>query len=394
MATTGFAAAAAPLAAQTPVATSDITLDLGVRYDTNIARSTALRAEQRGLERSDVVFNPSIRIDVTRPFGDNSAFLRGSLGYVFHARNSVLDRERLQLDGGADVGVGPCRVRPEAGFFRGQSDLADLVVSNGAIVDDARNTETLQRYSVELQCGAEYGLQPFASVGYDTARNSNPIRDRAEYDAWRYSAGLGYNSPGLGRIRLFASQTDTDLVSQPLAGGGTDGYRVNAFGLDYSREIGTRLTFNGRVSYSRLDPRNSGADGFSGLTWRIAPRLLLGERIQVEGLIGRELTNSLASDSAYTVSQPYGLRVTYAASEFLRLDAGATITRRRYEFAVLPPVDFIDRETRHLYDINASYLLGRRIRLRLGAGHERRDANGSLFDYSSTFVTAGLGLTF
>jgi hypothetical protein len=376
-----------------PVRTTEFSVNVNGRYDSNVARTDEASAILRGLDREDFVVTPSLNVNIERPIGTNSVFLQGLVGYDIHTRNSQLDRERIQLSGGGDFGVGPCRITPSASIGRFQSDLADIVIENGVIAADIRNVQTTQRYNSGLTCGGPFGPRPFIEVGYTQGRSSNDLRSIAEYDSWNYVGGLSYSAPALGELRLFASQNDTDLVGQPLLGGGVNGYRSNAIGLDYTREVGTRLTLDGSISYSKLRPR-FGGERFSGLTWNLAATLLISDQLQLTALIGRELSNSLASNAAYTVNQPYGLRMRYAVSDRLQLNGGLSITRTRYSFPTIPTVDFISRETRRSYDLGVSYQLGQRLRLTVAGGRAERSANGSIFDYNSNFVTAGIGMTF
>ena len=371
---------------------TDIKLELNGRYDSNIARSSELQATRRGLTRSDFRISPAIVLDVARTFGENSAYVRGNLGYDIHARNSELDRERLGLRAGGELAAGPCRVRPDVGFSRQQSDLADIVVINGLLPGEVRNTENRQFYGAELACGSAIGFSPYVGIRHERARNSNALRDLAEFNETTYSGGLEYNSPAIGQIRGFVSRSDVDLIGQPLAGG-TNGYRVNEYGASFSRDIGTRLKASASVSFSDLKSRDPRITEFSGLNWDVGLTVLLNEQTQVETAYGRQLVNSLSSNSAYVVEQPFDIRLNYAVNERIRIEAGGQFSKRRFVFAGVPGTDFIERENRRILDAGVRYQFSDRLALRVTGGHERRSANGTLFDYSSTFVGGGISLS-
>lgn len=379
-------------AAQTTEDKTEIKVEVNGRYDSNISRSSDLQASQRGLTRSDFRLSPALTLDLARNFGENSAYVRGSLGYDIHTRNSVLDRERLGLRAGGELAAGPCRVRPDVGFSRQQSDLADIVVIDGLVPDAVRNTETRLFYGAELACGGAIGVSPYASIRREQARNSNALRDLAEFNETSYSAGLEYRSPTVGTIRAFISRDDVDLIRQPLAGG-TNGYKVTNYGASISREVGTRLKADASVTFSDLKSHDPRIAGFSGLNWDLGLTLLVNEQTQIQARYGRQLVNSLSSNSAYVVEQPFDFRLTYAVSERLRLEAGGQFSKRRFEFAGVPGADFIDRENRRVLDAGVRYQFSNRLALRVNGGHERRNANGSLFDYSSTFVGGGISLS-
>lgn len=379
-------------AAQSTEDKTEIKLELNGRYDSNIARSSELQASQRGLTRSDFRISPALTLDLARDLGESSAYVRGTLGYDIHARNSVLDRERLALRAGGELAAGPCRVRPDVGFSRQQSDLADIVVIDGLVPAEVRNTETRVFYGAELACGSAVGLSPFASIRQERARNSSALRNLAEFNETSYSGGLEYRSPAIGTIRAFVSRDDVDLIGQPLVGG-TNGYEITDYGASISRDVGTRLKADASVTFSDLKSRDPRIEGFSGLNWDIGLTLLLNEQTQIQAGYGRQLVNSLSSNSAYAVEQPFDFRLTYAVSERVRLEAGGQVSKRRFVFAGVPGADFIDRENRRILDAGVRYQFSNRLALRVNGGHERRNANGSLFDYSSTFVSGGISLS-
>ncbi len=374
-------------------AVTEVGVDLDGRYDSNIARSNAARAAVRGLERSDYVLTPGITVNIVRPFNRVTLSLQGSVGYSFHARNKRLDRERIALEGGARVGVGPCRIDARAQVRRQQSDLADIGLFTGLPAADVSNVETAQVYSGDLSCGDATGLRPTMGIEYETAENSNPVRDRAEYDAVRYTAGVQYISPAIGDITLYASRRDVDLSSQ-FIGNRTDGYRVTEYGLRFARDLGTRIQASAYVANSDLSARNAAVRGNSSIVYGGELTALIGSRLRLTASTGREVTNSLASDAAYVISRPNAIDLTYAVNERIQIDAGASITSRRYSYAFIPAVDVVERETRRIYDAGVSYSFGRNWKLRASAGRDERNANGTIFDYSGYFASAAFGFTF
>lgn len=387
-------AVAAPIAvhAQTSEDRNEIQLELNSRYSSNIARSNPLTAGQRGLSRSDTQISPTLTIDLARAFGDNSAFVNGTLGYDIHARNSELDRERIALAAGGRIAAGPCRLSPDVQLSRRQSDLADLVVLNNAVPADVKNVETRQSYGAELACGRVIGFSPYVGIRHERARNSDALRDLAEFNQTSYTGGIQYSSPAVGEVRAFVTRDETKLIGQPLAVG-TNGYRVTEYGASIERGIGTRLTANASISHSELTSRNPLIKKFSGLNWNLGLTVLVTERLQLQGSLGRSLVNSLSSNAAYVVDRPVSARVSYAINERLRFDAGGQFSKRRYVFAGVPGSDFVERETRRTLDAGVSFRFSDRVSFRISGGHERRNANGTLFDYSNSFVGGGITLS-
>jgi hypothetical protein len=387
--------AAAPAFAQGQTeAVTEISFDLIGVYEDNVARSSDALAQQRGLEQEDFTLSPTVSLNIVRLIGTTEFAVTGQLGYVFHANNSELDRERIGISARAETPVGPCRIGPELGFQRRQSDLRDIVFLPAVGANAIRNTETVQTYGLSLACGRNPGLQPFAAVTAERAENSSTLRERAEYDAITYRGGLRYSSAAVGEISLFASRKETDLSPLAFAGGGDPSYNFDEVGIELRRDIGSRIQATASVGYGRLDSDNLFIESFKGVTWNLELSALIGANLRVTAGTGREVGNSLASDAGFVVSTPHQVRLEYAFSERARLDLGGSITKRRFGYDVAPGPFAITNETLRRIDGGLSYDLGRRFNVRIFGGHERRSANGTLFDYSASFAGASIGLRF
>jgi hypothetical protein len=84
----------------------DVRISATDTYDHNVLRLDKATATPTGFARSDYRFTPSIDIDIVQPVGLQSVFLSGNAGYDFYKRNSRLERERINLVGGADLRIG------------------------------------------------------------------------------------------------------------------------------------------------------------------------------------------------------------------------------------------------------------------------------------------------
>ncbi|MDZ3833674.1 MAG: hypothetical protein U0S50_17945 [Sphingopyxis sp.] len=390
-AATGFTAPAFAQADTAPL--SDVKFDVTAEYNSNVARSDAARAAARGLSRSDQRITPGLTVDLARNLGQTRVWLNGSAGYDFYRRNSQLNRERIGLEGGIKQPIGPCRVDITAGISRRQSDLGDIAFVNNSPSFAVKNAETRQEYQGDITCGREYGLRPTGDVGYVIARNSNLIRDRAEYDELEYQGGLSYSTPNFGDLTAYAGRRDIDLLNQPTAGGGEVSYHITTIGARYRRDIGSRL--DAQFSIGRSAIRGGGAlvPNNSGLTWDVEVTAQFGPRLQVTASTGRQFVNSLSSDAAYLRTQPNLVQLTYAVNDRMRLQASYLNERRSYRYATPQVGTFIDRETRQLGGGGFTYDFGRRWQIGLSGGYERRNANGTFFDYDGAFARATLSLS-
>jgi hypothetical protein len=380
-------------AAQGSTLIPEITIDVSGVYEDNFARSSDQLAAQRGVDPSDFVVTPSIALNFNRQIGRAEVSLTGTLGYVFHARNSDLNRERIGLSAAGEMPVGPCQIAPTASIQRRQSDLRDIVFINGLGINNAKNTETVQSYGAAIACGRRQGIQPYVAINYQRADNSNPIRERAEYDATTYSGGLRYSSPVVGKISLFGSRRVVDQSPLAVPVGTETSYRFDQVGVEVQRDIGTRITATGSVGYGKLSSDSVLVDRFSGLTWDIELSALIGTSLRLTAGTGREVSNSLASDAGFVVTTPKRVGLAYAFSERLRFQAGAEFTKRRFGYSQLAVPNRIVEEDRQTYDASVSTTLGRLLKLRIYGGHERRNANGTIFDYRANFIGAAIGLS-
>lgn len=386
-----------PLASETAAAQSgtllpEISVNVSGVYEDNFARSTDQLATLRGVDPSEFIVTPSVSLNLNRQIGRAEVSLTGSLGYVFHAKNSELDSERIGLAGAAQMPVGPCQIAPTVSIQRRQSDLRDIVFLTGAAAGSAKNTETVQSYGATLACGQRAGLQPYVGINYQRANNSNVVRERAEYDAITYSGGLRYSSPALGKIAVFGSRRVVDQSALAVPVGTATSYRFDNVGVEVQRDIGARITATGSVGYGKLSSDSVLADGFNGLVWDIRLSALVGTSLRLTAGTGREVSNSLASDAGFVVTTPNRFGLTYAFSERLRFEAGAEFLKRRFGYSQLAVPTRITTENRQTYDASISTSLGRRLTLRIYGGHERRNADGTIFDYRANFVGAAIGL--
>jgi hypothetical protein len=371
---------------------TELSFDISGVYDDNLARSSDFLALQRGLSQDDFIVSPAVSLNIIRPIGTAEVALSGQIGYVFHSKNSELNRERIGLNGRGRVGLGPCQVSPEVDFQRRQSDLREIVFLPAAGNGSIKNTETVQSYGATIGCGRSPGLEPFAGVTYEKASNSSAIRDRAEYNSLTYRAGIRYSSAALGELSVFGSRKETELSPLAFGAGGDPEYRFDEVGVSFKRDIGARIQATASVGYGKLTSDNLFVDSFKGVTWDLSLNALVGANLRVTASTGRDVGNSLSSDAGFVVTKPHRVRLEYAFSDRARFDLSGGITTRRFGYTVVPSPNAITNETLRQIDGGLSYDIGRRMKVRVFGGYEKRNASGTLFDYSASFAGASLGI--
>lgn len=386
--------AATPLSQSGAGDTNDLTIGVTARYDSNVARTDdPTLIAQRGVTRDDVRISPNVQLNAARSLGRHLVGIRAYLGYDFYTTNSRLNRERLQIEPYAYVDLPVCDLAVDASVGRRLSELGDILILGANPGDVFDNTETTKRVVGRVICGETYGLRPSFEYERASGDNSLPIRQVSDYRITRYQPGVGYSSPGLGEISVYAVKIDTDLPNQLQPNGQISGFSQRGFGLSYRRAIGSRLNFNGSVSHVEVEPYGAPQTGRSGINGSIALTLLASERLQLTAFANRAFTSSLTSNASYELQEGYGLSANYAASSRLRFRLGGQIAPRQLFYGVTPVGAFIEEQT--LTDIfaGATYNLNRRVRFSVDGGYQKRDANLNVFDYDGYYASVGVSVS-
>lgn len=387
-------ACVAPAKAQTRVSTQRVTevvISADARYESNIARRSPAQAALLGLVPEDGVFTPKVGFRLARPVGNNLFSLNTSLGYVFHSRNTRLDREQLSADASADVGIGRCQLVLNPAFSRGQSDLAQIA---GALLPAGvtiRNTQTIQDYQGQLLCGNRNGWRPVADVQRSIGDNSNPLRRVSDYRTFSYGGGLSYANPVIGTYSATYRRVDTSYPSRPPVAGG-NGFVIDRATLSGERSIGSVLRAGGSISFLALNPDQAGVANFNSVGWTLSATALPGPDLQIKFETGRDIKPSLGNDSLYRVSRDYSLRAAYAISSRTLLSLAGQIGDVDYVGAGTTFGPALTRSVQRSVSGDVTQDLSGRLKLTLKAGYQQRTANDVIYNYNSFFAGAGLGI--
>lgn len=377
-------------------------LQLGVSaqgvYDSNISHTSRELAERRGLSVDDFRFTPAVTIDALLPIGRQSLSVLGSLGYDIYARNSRLDSERVSLDAAAGLRIASCDATLTANYARRQSELGDLFFIGDvseALTRRIKNKEDIKALGLSAACGDNIGLRPTASVQQTWVDNSSGLRRIADYNQTTFTGGVAYAQPSFGLLTLFGTYSTTEFPNRSAFAGlsGDDGFKSRGGGIRFERAIGARLSGLVEVSYTSTDSDRAVSD-FSGITYRGAITQEIGSRMQLTLDVSRAVLPSNRVDANYSVEKLYSANLDYALSERAVLYVTGVARDRNYRggFLVFGPSLVND----HLRSgtVGARYSMGRGINLTLSGTRESRSANGTIFDYKSTRVAAGVSKTF
>ncbi len=393
-------AAPAPGAAQTAASevapggrVQDVDLSVETLYDSNVAAYGIGNGGRRGFRHSDIIFEPAIHVDLARPIGRETVYIQGSAGYDFYTRNTILNRENINLTGGALAPIGICQTTVAGAYSRAQSDLSELALtpSGAPTVVQTRNAYQVEEVSGSADCGRATGLTSNAQVSETWTQNSSPVQRYTNARTFSGAAGLGYRRPILGTISLFGAYSQTNypdraalalLLGVPVS----TGYQTYSGGVRYNRAIGSRLQANGSISYTKLNSEGGLSRGFSGLTYSAGLTYQISPRLGAQALISRATVPSIRLNSTFGLDNIYSGQLSYTMTSRLTLSGGGSIAHDTYN-GIPYPVGF-DITDEKIYRVfgNAEYKLTRRISLGLNAEHLQRDANFPGLSYPETRV--------
>jgi hypothetical protein len=365
---------------------TELYVGVEVRHDSNVVRNASV-ASQQGLVNGDERLTPTIGVTISRPLGRNTLLLQGSLGYDFYRRNHQLNRERLNLLADGRLRAGFCELDLSPSFTRQQSDLSQLAYVSTAGIDSVRNTQQIQKYSAEVSCGRSFGLRPFADYQRAIGDNSSALRKVSDYRSNRYGGGIHYTNPIFGDLSLGYHRTDADYPhrSGTILADQTS-FHTDEATVGIRRNIGAVVTADASVGYVKVSPSGTNVASFSGISYQLAVQIRPVPRLQVGLNFSADATPSLSTAALYQREHTYGGELDYALTSRTSLNLGASRQIRNYAGATnfFGPVLTND----HFSEIHAGVglKLGERLRFDLVGGHEVRRANGTIYDYSNTYI--------
>ena len=257
-----WAAPAVPDAETPPVSVS-----ASAYYYTNIAGSSAAIATARGLKRADEVYSPAVDLNLVEPVdGGLSLFVAGQAGYDFHQRNTILDRERINLQGGARAKLSSCDATLVGSYGRYQSDLADLSVVT------VKNTQEVLSEELDASCDLSSRITPSMSVSHTDSDNSAILYKTSDFNSNAASVALGYNAESLGdHIDLWPIHGNElpkpDIPSEPRDLDLTATMISTPVEFVTIARSGSKFELGLSVSETSLSTKNRIGADFSGVTY-------------------------------------------------------------------------------------------------------------------------------
>jgi hypothetical protein len=373
------AASRGALAAPLDSAAPPITVSFSTTYFTNVAASSRAVAAARNLKRSDYVYAPALNINLSEPLGGATFFLTGNAGYDLHQRNSILDRERIGLQGGANARLISCDTTLTGTYARAQSDLTDLSVIT------TKNTQEVVTAGLATTCNESGRIVPSASVIQTWSDNSALIYKTQAYNSTAVSGSALYKAGSLGNVSLTGQFTRTDYPNRIFflpVGARSDGYSMYSGGIRYQNDILPNLSLDALVSVESLATDSNAGAGFDGVTYDASLTYHPGARLTVTGSLSRQTMPSNYLNAAYSVAEVYGLAASYRVSARLMATIAANQTKSDFEGAALLPGTDLTAQTLRSFTGSLSYTLSPTLSATLNAGQVQRHANVLGYSYS------------
>jgi Putative beta-barrel porin 2 len=359
-------------------------------YQSNVAGGDAAVAALRGLKQEDIVFTPTLLVDAFKPFGRESVFLVGSVGYNFYDRNTILNRESFNLSGGVNGQLSICRATATGGYVRRQNELQDTTL--------VRIKDTYDQTSVGLEgaCGRGFGFSPTFSVSQTWSNNSLTALQSSNYKTLGGSGGVSYQAPTLGNLSLFGQYQTTNFTNRLVLfnqNAVQDGFDTYGGGVKYARLLGARIQGTVSLSYTSVKPFVGNTSGFNGVTYGADITFRASSRLDFHGSFNRDVQPSNVLDSTYYLETKSLLEGTYHIGSRLDANLGVSEADRTFKgSALLTNFDLRDDTLKTVFGA-LTYKL-RRFYVALNLRNEARAANVTGLSYTDNRVGLTAGTSF
>lgn len=381
-------------------------------YESNIRR------QGRGVRNanddlSDFRISPSVVVSNVMSVGRQQIYVQGEYGRDYYARNSDLNRDRYGIVGGINARAGNFCTGNLAGYFRSRQTLASESSIGFSNLIETTNV------SASANCQRPVGIGFGVSASHDERDNKDVARNLFDSRTNTFGANLNYTLPVLGTFSLGGSYSDikyprrTTIVGTPAAPAlSGDGVSIYSGNVGYRRSVGPRLTVNVGGSYyvAKPKPRNvlvqplpplpfflpQSRDDFSGAGYLFGLAYRPSARLTADLRAGRDISQSSNVGALFVVRDSIGLDLGYNLGPSISTGVGATYDIRRYRngFASIEePIARVRDNIGRVY-ARVTYSPRRLFDLDFEVGHQRRNSNPSIYDYSSTSAALTLRVKF
>ena len=376
-----------------------------VSYDSNafgLSDEAVRRATLAGRSKDDFQITPSLQLDIFVPFGRQSAFLRGQIGYDFNVKNPRLDRERIGLDGGVNLQlIGSCSTSVSGSYVRARSNAGDVFAVTPVLVTARSNTEERKSFGLNGTCGGPIGLSPSFGYHHSETRNSLASFKLNDSNQDSFDGSIGYQRPTLGRIAIYGTYAEGEYLRRNIFGLPStipgiplDGVKSYSVGGRFERDIGSRASGTIAIGFSWVDPKSVFSRKFRGSTYSLDLNVRPTDRLSIDVIASRsaDLSNTVAA--TFSLTEIYALNGTYRLNRKIGVNFGSSYQKRDYRERA-QPVDqstFVSNDEFIRAYGGVVYDLNRRLRLNGLISQQRRKSDNPFFNYNNTTISVGASL--
>ena len=371
--------------------TPPVTVQFSTTYYSNIAGSSGGFAAARGLHKDDILYAPAVLANLVEPMGGVSLFLAGQAGYDIHQNNSTLDRERIDLQAGADTYLSVCDTTVIGTWGRHQSDLMDLAVGT------TDNTQQTISVGLNASCDRMGRLVPSFGVKQTWADNSATQYFTQDFRNFSANVALGYNYEPIGLISVFGEYQESRYPHRVFAAAGgpiTDGYSLYTGGLRYSRTFAEQIQLAAYLAETSSSSNGGIGQDFSGVTYGVNLGYTPGARWAFNLAFDRTANPSYYQNASFSIAELYSGTVNYRFTSRLMATLGASETHTKFTGAALLPGTNITDQTYWSYFGSLAFNVSPTFSVSLNAGEDQRHADVVAYSYSGAHVGLALSKAF
>lgn len=365
---------------------------LVAEYDNNIARlGDGEQLSGRFNSKSDWIFRPSIGVSAERPIGQQRLFARATLGRTYHARNTQLDSNRINLGGGLGFVLGSrCGGQLSAGYSKRDSLI-------GGFDDAAAATSESSTFGSTLSCSTVSGLT--GSVGYSRGKRRNktddPSIDRSFADAnfQSLNGSIGYRVGARGQVGVSAGWSENIYPNQLILGE-QNSNEIQSLSLFGSYRIGSTLRADASIGQTKVSSPVPGSTSFSGGTWNLGVAYS-GNRIGANLSTGQSVQGGGNQAANFSIARNFLASASYRLNDSMSVAAGYTHSNQDFRgTSLIPETQSLSTSTTDRVFIGADYRLSRLLSFSVDLNHQRRSTEPASFGFKSTSILFGIRTRF
>jgi hypothetical protein len=353
---------------------------LGVEYSDNVARQAdGAPIPPRFSSKDDWIFRPNLSVKADYPLGRQRLFGSATVGRTIYARNTNLNSNTLNFQGGADLSLGSrCGGNARGGVSKRDTQLSTFE-------DVVPSTQTRTTFGASFSCRTVSGLS--GSVGYNRGKvrndsfDPNDSRSFADVNTQSVSGSLGYAVGARGQVGLNGGWSENIYPNQLILNGEANRNEIRNFGIFGAYRIGNTLRANASFGQTRVSSNTPGAVEFKGGSWSVGLGYA-GPRLGASLAAGKSVNGATGGSSNYSIRDFVSISSTYRLRDNMTVSGGYTHDNADQRgITQVPGTVAVQSTVNDRVFVGLDYRLNRRFSIGADLNHLRRSSNPSNFSY-------------